>query len=81
MLIKIKISYLIITKQNRAYYKFIQVFLLKMVYQSSSFLNEDLLKATSDKNGKKIFSYWDILRTLIFGAISGGISRTITAPL
>ncbi len=49
--------------------------------QSSSFLNEDLVKGTSEKNYKKIFSYWDNLRILIFGAIARGISRTKCSSL
>jgi len=49
--------------------------------ESSSFINRDLLKSTKIKNGKRVLSYWDILRTLTFGAIAGGISRTVTAPL
>lgn len=39
------------------------------------------MQGTKLKNGKRIFSYWDIVRTLIFGGIAGGVSRTVTAPL
>ena len=49
--------------------------------ESSTFLNRDLLQSTVIKDGKRVLSYTDIIRTLIFGAIAGGVSRTVTAPL
>ena len=39
------------------------------------------MKSSKMKNGKRVLSYGDIIRTLIFGAIAGGVSRTVTAPL